>query len=116
MISLLIGIQTGWTEEIKISNVAAFEIAKTEAFQLGYEPEEMDVEITFYRTPWNKYFPKDTKEPFYLEQQEKLKEKIYWAVYFSPVAPDENSILVGGDLTILIDAESGDILIELQGK
>jgi len=94
----------------KISNGKALSIAQKEAKKLGYQTESMDVEATLYKTHWNRILPKDSTDEYYLERQDKLKGRIYWAVYFSP------SGSLGGDVCIFVDSTTGEILTDYRGE
>jgi len=101
---------------MKISNKKALLIAVGEATKLGYEAEHMNVEAILYKTYWNSILPKDSTSEYDLERQNKLKGKIYWAVYFYPRPSREGGIVKGGDVCIFVDSTTGDILADYRGE
>lgn len=101
-------------EGIEISKEKAIEIGNKEAARMGYDLNKMSMDFSKYDTPWNVYIPKDTKSNYFLAQQEKLKNKTYWAVHYYP--NPEFPYHTGVDIYIFIDALTGEILSVIMGR
>ena len=72
--------------------------------------------VSQHSSPTNPYLPNndealDSEEQALLKKvKDKLKNKTYWAIYFSPKKlPDQ--IIFDGDISIFLDAISGEILL-----
>lgn len=91
-------------------------VAKKEIKIMGYDVELMDLTMTFYEEPWNAFLPKDNMSSYVIERKNKLKNKKYWAVYFSRSSTDNKFNYKGGDVCVFIDAKTGDMLASFRGK
>ena len=103
---------SGGGDNRTISNESAIAIAMHEATRLGYEVEFMNIEVTLYRTHWNRYLPQDSTSEYDLERQNSLKGRIYWAIYYSPTTSGAK----GGDVCVFIDSATGKILADYRGE
>ncbi len=107
--------------DIKIKRNDVIKIADKEAKRLGYDVDSMDMEASLLYTPSSKYLPYENSKSG-LELKNKLKNRIYWVVYYSPRVegnPEEDesvTVPVGGDLTIFIDANTKEIIRTFQWK
>jgi hypothetical protein len=112
--SLLVQIVLG--EAICIGKEEALEIAKKETIKNGYDVSKMRIEASKYSTPYNPYLPDDEEatDPeeieFLKQKRSKLENKIYWAVYFSPIELPGQRIF-DGDTSVFIDSKTGQILL-----
>jgi len=95
---------------MQITEDKAIELANKEAKNLGYNIESMKVKVTHYSTSSNEYLS-DSDEEYYVVRRNKLKNKEYWAVYYS-----NPKFKKGGDLCIFIDSSTGDVLTNIRGK
>lgn len=96
--------------DMRIVENMAIEIANKEAKKLGYNIESMTVRASHYKSPLNEYIS-DSKEEYYVERRGKLKNKEYWAIYYSD--PKFNK---GGDICIFVDSSNGEIITSIRGK
>lgn len=83
----------------------AIGIANREALRLGYDLSTLVVEADEENSAWDIHV---AGSPNIRENQrlmEQLKNRKYWAIYYGPRKP-----AVGGDLFILIDATTGEII------
>lgn len=114
IIHLIINVKA-YEGNMKITKEKAIEIANKEAKELGYDVESMNIELTKYNTPWNKYLPKESETEYDMERRKKLTNKEYWAVYYYP-KPQRNQVVKGGDICIFIDANNGDVITNIRWK
>ena len=90
------------------------EIAKKAARDLGFDLKKMTMEADENNTKWKKEFPSLENAPGHIGK--KVKDKKYWAVYFEPFPPsDPNTVQLGGDLWVFIDANTGEVLTYWKG-
>jgi hypothetical protein len=108
----------GGNEKIKRDD--AVKIAENEALRLGYEKaDSMDLVVAWYNTSSNHYLTYQQVDEYSLEKKNKLKNKEYWAVFFSPRGEEKDGYFIttlGGNICIFIDAMTGEILTEIRGK
>jgi hypothetical protein len=64
-----------------------------------------------YSNPWNDVVPVHPEGSYERDLYSKLQNRTYWMVYF---APADNAL--GGDVTIFIDASTGEIIAIHRGK
>lgn len=95
-----------------ITKEHAIEIADREAMRLGYDTKVMNMEIDEQNTKWSTYI---LSTPSALEGARELKDALkkrkYWAVYYGP-----KGLVLGGDIFIFIDRDTGEILGVLRGR
>ena len=96
--------------EMQMTRDKAIEIANVRSKQLGYIIENMNIEATKYNTPWNEYLPKDSTDKYHVEKRNRLNNREYWAVYYYPMAGK------GGDFCIFVDANTGEIIMDIRWK
>jgi hypothetical protein len=109
-------------DDFKINKIEAIGIAENEAKRLKFDVDSMNMEISLWNTSTNKYLPYESVDDYSLEQKNKLKDKVYWAVYLNPRLKGNLekdgfvTVTLGGDICIFIDAHTGEILAEIRGK
>jgi hypothetical protein len=103
----------------EISKEKLGELVGVEAVRLGYNLEEMEMDLDGGERRWNEYqlflagheMKEESKR--YLDSiRSRLAGKKYRAAYFHPKDP----LTLGGDLFIFIDAFTGDVLANFRGK
>jgi hypothetical protein len=98
----------------QISKEEVSKIANKVAKDLGYDVENMILKADEKNTEWKEYVAYIKGMPPAFEA--KLKDRVYWAVYFQPIPdPDPNIVLVGGDLWVFIDANTGEVITHIKG-
>jgi hypothetical protein len=103
-------------DNLSITKDNAISIANKKVTELGYDIKSMDVEVSLNNTPWNECLPQYSGEPALDKMREKLVNKEYWFVYYSPKPQGKNDRIFGGDLCIFIDSKTGEIIMYLRGK
>lgn len=97
--------------DMKIFKEEAIKIANNEIEKLGYDVKNMEMEISKYNTPWNKYLPKNSDSEYIIERKNKLINKEYWAIYYKP-----KGLILGGDICVFVDSTNGEIITTIRGK
>ncbi len=93
----------------------AVEIANKKAIELGYDLNIMIIDIDEENTGWNNYISYDKSHDFWKENPElrdKLMSRSYWAVYYGPNKVNQ----LGGDLWVVVDKETYQIITYLRGQ
>lgn len=85
--------------------------ANHEAQRLGYDVSHMSVAYDDGNTQWEEHHVAHAGTPQTHEVDQRLHGHVYQAVYYSPEADQ-----LGGDLWVLIDAETGEVLAAVQGQ
>lgn len=116
ILNLIIGIVEVYGDNMKITKEKAIEISNERAIELGYNVKFMNIKVSKHDVSWNEYLPKDSVDTFVIERQKKLKSRNYWAVYYSPISERKGEIIVGGDVCIFIDANTGEIITDIRWK
>jgi len=98
-----------FSENHKPSLSQILEIANNKATAVGYDINRADVVIFENCIPGEVLFPADTLSRPELGVKSKLGTRTYWAVLYIYM-PEPNTYGAGGDLTIFIDATTGEIL------
>ena len=86
-------------------------IADKEAQEIGYDIERMGVSLDIYNSTWRDHLKTSERSDAISEIEGKLKDRHYWAVYYSPLKEQ-----LGGDVFVFIDRDTGEILGTFQGK
>lgn len=97
-----------------ITREEAIELASSEAQRLGYVIEKMDSAIasTSYDVfGFIKSYPAYKNNALIIKE---LEGHHFWAVYFSP--KQNMGIVLGGDLWIFVNSQSGGVLAVIRGK
>lgn len=102
--------------DTSITKDNATSIASKKAIELGYDIKSMNLEVSLNNTPWNKCLPQYSGEPALDKMREKLANKEYWFVYYSPKTQGKDEKIFGGDLCIFIDSKTGEIITHIRGK
>ncbi len=96
-----------------ISKEDAIEIAKQEAIKWGFDVKTMKIKTSLHSVPWNSSLPKvplqGDKDS--VLHKKKLEGKVYWMVFLAP-----KKLMVGGNLSVFVDAQSGQILTAFGGE
>jgi hypothetical protein len=97
-----------------LSKERVIEIAKQAARDLGFDLKKMTIEADENNTKWKEEFASIENAPGHIGK--KVKDKKYWAVYFAPIPPsDPNTVQMGGDLWVFVDANTGEVLTYWKG-
>ena len=86
-------------------------IADKEAQKIGYDIERMGVSLDIYNSIYRDHLKTAERSGAIPEIEGKLKDRHYWAVYYSPLKEE-----LGGDLFVFIDRGTSEVLGALQGK
>lgn len=111
------GYLNGETRSKLIDKKKTREISIAEAERLGYNTSLMNISIDENNTLWRKYSSSlnlttgATLLDEMPEVKNKLRNKIFWAVYFDPRNIEQH----GGDLWVFVDRTTGDVILYLKG-
>ena len=87
-------------------------IADKEAQTSGYDIERMGISLDIYNSTWREHLRTSERSGAIGEIEGKLKDRQYWAVYYSPLKERQ----LGGDIFVFVDRNTGEILGTLRGK
>jgi len=94
---------------MKISKEIAVKIANEELLKQGFDVTQKDIIVDKDNTLWNTRYLSDDK--FKESNQhiiKKLKNKNYWAIYYTPKRPQG---LLGGEAWVFVDKNTGDVIL-----
>ena len=95
-------------EERRWTRSEIFTIADAKAKELGYDIEQMSVSFDTYNSEWNDYLK------FLGKTDRDIDERLnqpYLAVYYAPL-----KMMLGGDLWVFIDRNTGEPIYHLAGQ
>lgn len=106
-----------------ISKEKALEIANKKAKELEYDLEIMEIYIDEKNSKWNEYVNILEKHPgdkeIFSDIFNSLEGKNYWAIWYYPVPkqkPGYKIVRFGGDLTVFVDKNTGEVINYLRGQ
>jgi hypothetical protein len=88
------------------------QVADQEAVKLGYDINNMGVELDVANSQWKKYSAMQRGLP---ENISKISGKDFIAVYYFPI-PSPDKVMLGGDLWVFLNRGSGEVITVLRGK
>jgi hypothetical protein len=102
-------------ENYMIPEQKAIEIANKKMIELGYDIKPMRVIAAIRNKPWNYSIVKESTTEYSKTRKELLSNRIYWEIYYS-MKKKFMKYYLGGDASIYIDVESGEIITYFLGK
>ncbi len=98
----------------RVPRKEAVDIARAEAARIWYDTGRKKMEIFRNKMPWYAHHP-DLKEYFdtsdyYRGIKNKLDNRDYWAVYFSPVITGPGQPVHGSDFCVFVDSATGEVI------
>jgi len=91
----------------EITENDAIKIAVEYLEQLDINTENSTIEAKKLNTPVNDCLYDPT---VHAEARKKLEGRTYWYIYFEPVPENPKHIIMGGDICVFIDAETGEVI------